>query len=108
MWNRACPLCFAKVPRGVVLSKSGDLSCPSCRAELELARVSRVLGAFVGLLAGYLAVSYVSHRGVPGGWAAGLLAAVLAFGVGSVVALLFLSDLVVRPKEAAAFPHPHK
>jgi len=108
MWNRACPLCFAKVPRGVVLSKSEDLACPSCRAELELSRLSRVWGAFVGLLAGYLTASFVFHRGVPGGWAVELLAAVLAFGVGSVAALFFLSDLVVRPKEAAAFPHPHK
>lgn len=90
------------------MSKSEEVTCPSCRAELELSRPSRVLGAFVGLLAGFLAASIVSHRGIPGGWAAGLLAAILAFGAGSGAALLFLSDLVVRPKEAAAFPHPHK
>jgi hypothetical protein len=108
MWNRACPLCFAKVPRGTVLSKSEDLICPSCRAELELSRVSRVLGAFVGLLAGYLAAALVSLGGFSGGWATGLLATVLAFGVGSLAALFFLSDLVVRPKEATAFARLHK
>lgn len=108
MWNRACPLCFAKVPRELVLSKSEELMCPSCRAGLELSRPSRVLGALVGAAAGYLAAAWVSERAIHGAWAVGLLAAVLAFGAGSVLALFFLSDLVVRPKEAAALPHPHK
>ena len=105
MWNRACPLCFAKVPRPLVLSRSEDLACPSCHAQLELSRPSRVLGAIAGLLAGYVAAAMVFGRTVPGSWALALLAAVLAFGAGSVLALLFLSDLAVRPQEAAAFPH---
>ena len=108
MWNRACPLCFAKMPRGLVLSKSEELVCPSCRSELELSRPSRVLGALVGVSGGFLATAWVFGRGVHGAWAVGLLAAVLVFGAGSVLALFFLSDLVVRSKEAAALPHPHK
>src|SRR5215470_2445136 len=108
MWNRACTLCFAKVPRGLVLSRSEGMTCPSCHAELELSRPSRVLGSFVGVAAGFAAASLVFDRGTRGGWALSLLAAVLAFAAGSVAALFFLSDLVVRPKEAAAYPHPHK
>ena len=108
MWNRACPLCFAKVPRALVLSNSEDLACPSCHARLELSRPSRVLGAITGWLAGYVAASMLFERNVRGGWALGLLAAVLAFGGGSALALFFLSDLVVRPKETAAFPHAHQ
>jgi hypothetical protein len=48
MGNRACPLCFAKLPRSLVLTRSEDLACPSCHALLELSRSSRVLSAFVG------------------------------------------------------------
>ena len=106
MWNRACPLCFAKLPRGLALSRSDDLVCPSCHAELELSRPSRVLGALAGLAVGFVATSWVSERGVRGAWFLGLLAAVLAFAAGSVAVLFFLSDFVVRPKEAAAYPHP--
>ena len=108
MWNRACPLCFAKVPRALVLSKSEELACPSCRAQLELSRPSRVVGSLVGVLAGFLVASWVSERLMHGTWVLGLLAAVLAFAAGSVLALFFLSDLIVRPKEPSAFPHPHK
>ena len=108
MWNRACPLCFAKVPRALVLSNSEDLACPSCHVQLELSRPSRVLGATVGCLAGYAAAWVLFERSVRGSWALGLLAAVLAFGAGSTLALFFLSDLAVRPKETAAFPHAHK
>jgi hypothetical protein len=108
MWNRACPLCFAKVPRGLVLLRSEDLPCPSCHARLELSRPSRVLASIVGLLAGGAAVSRTIAGGIHGGWAFGLLLAVLSFGVGSVLVLFFLADLAVRPKPAPVFPHSHK
>jgi hypothetical protein len=108
MWKRACPMCFVKVPRGLVLARSGDLSCPSCHALLELSRPSRVLGAFVGLFAAYAAVAFVFAQEVRGRWALQLLAAVLAFGAGSALTLFFCSDLTVRPREAEAFPHAHK
>jgi hypothetical protein len=103
MWNRACPLCFAKVPRPLVLSRSEDLACPSCHAQLELSRPSRVLGAFTGLLAGSAAALMVFGRNAQGSWALGLLAAVLAYGAGSVLALYFLSDLAVRPSKRPLF-----
>jgi len=108
MWNRACPLCFAKMPRGPLLSRSEDLACPSCHAQLELSRPSRVLDALVGLLAGFLAASAVFRGGVRGAWALGVPAAVLAFGFGSALLVFVFSDLVVRPKEARPFPRPRR
>lgn len=108
MWNRACPLCFVKVPRSLLLARSDHFACPSCHAQLELSRPSRVFGAMAGLLAGSVAASAVFDGAVRGSWALSLLAAVLAFGAGSVLALVFLADLAVRAKEAASFPHQHK
>ena len=52
MWNRACPLCFTKVPPVVVLTRTDEVDCPSCRTPLELSRASRVLGAWVRIAGG--------------------------------------------------------
>jgi hypothetical protein len=99
-------MCFVRVPHGLILAQSADLACPSCHAPLELSRPSRVLAAFSGLFAAYVAVRLVFGREVRGSWALGLMAAVLAFGAGSALTLFFFSDLTVRPKEVEVFPHP--
>jgi len=105
MWNRACPLCFAKVSRYLVLTNSNDLACPACHASLELSRPSRLLASFVGLLAGLLAFHiHFPHTGA--NWLLRLVAAFLAFGSTSALLLLFVADLVVRPHQAStSFPH---
>jgi LSD1 subclass zinc finger protein len=109
MGNRACPLCFSRVPVSLVLTCGGDLVCPSCRAPLELSRASRVLGAICGLIAGILTSRLMSTSSLPGKWALQVVAAVMAYVVGSTVALYFFSDLVVQPNPPAAqFPHPQK
>lgn len=106
MWNRACPLCFAKVPRSLVLTRGHELACPSCRAPLELSRASRVLGAACGLAASYWAFRGVLAGGIGEKWVLPLVAAFLAYGVASAAVLFFLSDLVVPPKPAVShFPH---
>ena len=46
--------------------------------------------------------------GIHGGWAMGLLVAVLGFGAGSALILFLLADLAVRPKPATVFSQPHK
>jgi hypothetical protein len=107
MWNRACPMCFVKLPSALVLAQSEELVCPSCHTELELSRPSRVLAAVTGLLGGAAGASTVVTRGVHGGWALGVVAAVLAFGAAAALTLLLVSDVAVRPEVAAAFPHPH-
>jgi hypothetical protein len=109
MWNRACPLCFTRVPRSLVLSRGEDLVCPSCRTPLELSRASRVLGAFFGLLAAAGAVHVASGLSVMGRWSFELLAAVLGYGLVSALVVYFLADLVVQPKPSAShFPQTHK
>jgi hypothetical protein len=109
MWNRACPLCFAKVPRSLVLTRGYDLVCPSCGAALELSRASRVLGAAMGLLAGFGSVQVILEVSTMGRWVLPMAGAVLAYGIASAAALFFLSDLVMQPKAAAGhFPQSYR
>ena len=109
MWNRACPLCFVKVPRSPVLARSDELECSSCHTPLELSRSSRVLGGVVGLIAAYLAVQLALDSSPGTAWVLPVVAAVLGYGFGSALFLYFLSDVTVRPKlEAGRFPHIHR
>jgi LSD1 subclass zinc finger protein len=101
MWNRACPLCFTRVARTLVLTRGEDLVCPSCRTPLELSRVSRVLGASCGLVAGVATVHFFLNSNLPGKWIFPVIAAVFAYGIGSAVALLFFSDVVIQPNPPA-------
>lgn len=110
MWNRACPLCFAKTPRSLILTRVEDLTCPSCHTPLELSRLSKLLAAAVGLLTAYIVVRFLqrAHANATYAWVLPLVEAVLAYAIGSVIALLFFSDLVVRPQSSSAvFPHSH-
>lgn len=109
MWNRACPLCFVKVPRSMVLTRGGDLVCPSCHTPLEVSRASRVLGAVVGLLAGYLLAGILLELSETGRWILPMVGSVLGYGLASAMVLFFLADLVVQPKpEVSHFPQSHK
>jgi hypothetical protein len=105
MWNRACPLCFTKVPRILVLTRGDDLACPSCGTPLELSRASRVLGAASGLLAAFLAAHAVWDLSPRGRWALPPVAAILGYGIASAVALYFLADLVVQPRPTHMAAH---
>jgi hypothetical protein len=107
MWNRACPLCFVRVPRSLVFTRGEELTCPSCHAPLELSRATRVVSAAFGVLVAYFAASAVSGSNARGGWLWPIFAAVLGYGLGSVLVLYFLADLTVRP-DAAHFPQPRK
>ena len=109
MGNRACPLCFAKVPRSLVLTHGNELICPSCHTFLELSRSSRVLSALVGLLGGFVAVHLVLRVVATGRWLFPMVGAILAYALGSALVLFFFSDLAVLPKPAAShFPQSHK
>lgn len=108
MWNRACPMCFVKLSRFQVLSRSNDLVCPACRAELELSRPTRLLSSIGGILAG-MAVFHLTHAAyLAARWFWPIVAALLTFGLTSAFVLLVASDLVVRPHSpSSAFPHAH-
>lgn len=106
MWNRACPLCFGKVPRTRVLTRSENLECPSCHASLELSRPSRVLGTAVGLATGLAAAEWTVSASVRGEWLLAVVAGLLGYGIGTAVMLFLVSDLAVRPElETGKFPH---
>ncbi|HTC42003.1 MAG TPA: hypothetical protein VK703_10545 [Candidatus Acidoferrales bacterium] len=98
MWNRACPLCFTKVPRSLILTRGDELTCPSCGTPLELSRASRVLGAACGLAVAFVAAHAVWDLSLKGRWALPVLAAILGYGIASALVLYFLADLVVQPK----------
>lgn len=105
---RACPLCFTKIPRTHVLSRSNDLVCPACHAQLELSRPSRVLGSFVGILAALLVFHLAHTSNSQVNWTLPIVAAILAFGFASALALLLASDLIVRsPIGLISTPFPH-
>ena len=57
MSNRACPLCFARLSRTQVLSRSNHLICPACHAQLELSRPSRLLASFAGVFRSNIDIS---------------------------------------------------
>jgi uncharacterized paraquat-inducible protein A len=106
MGNRACPLCFGRVPRTLVLTRADELVCPSCHTPLELSRSSRVFSSLVGLL---VAVQILLRAATTSSWALPVLGAILAYSLASALALFFLSDLVALPKPSAGhFPHSHK
>ena len=109
MWNRACPMCFAKVPRTLILTRGDELTCPSCHTPLEISRASRVLSALVGLAAGFVLVQAVMGLSIEGRWVLPIIAAVLAYGLASALVLFFASDLVVQPHPPVGhFPHAQK
>ncbi len=108
MGNHACPLCFAKVPRTLILAKSLEVDCPACHAELEVSRGSEVLASFVGALAGFAAAHLSRNASGTAQWTLPTVAAFLTFGICSALVLLVHSDLVLRPKiSPTAFPHIH-
>lgn len=109
MWNRACPMCFVRVPRSAILTRGDELTCPSCHTALELSRTSRVLSAAVGLLVAYVLAKAVSDSAAKGGWIWPILGVVFGYGLGSALVLYFLADLVVRPHPAEGhFPQLKK
>jgi hypothetical protein len=107
MWNRACPVCFAKLSRSFVLSHSYELTCQTCHSPLELSRYSRLLASFIGFLLALLVFHLpLPHTGA--NWVLRPVAVILAFSLGSAVLLSFVADLVARPNPSfTPFPHLH-
>jgi hypothetical protein len=108
MENHACPLCFAKVPRTLILTKTLEVDCPACHAALEVSRGSRVLASFVGVLAAFVAVHLSGRVSGTAGWTLPIVAAVVAYGICAALVLFVFSELAVLPKiSPTVFPHIH-
>ena len=99
MASRVCPQCMNKVPGTLVAAFSDGIECPNCHTQLEVSPASRMLAAWAGMAAGW--VAWRVTRGGPGilGGALPLLYAVLAFGIVSALAVVLSGDL--RPAPAA-------
>jgi hypothetical protein len=94
-----------------VASFSESIECPGCHTRLEVHPAARMLAAWAGLAAGYLA--WRLTRGGPGplGAALPLLYAVLAFGVISALGTMIAGDLRIAPElppvDVAPAAHGH-
>ena len=114
MASRVCPKCNAQVPAGAVAAFSEGIECPNCHTRLEVNSAARMLAAWAGMAAGYLAWLVSHGRPGPLGGALPLLYAVLAFGVVSALVTILAGDLRVAPElppvetaPAAAHGHGH-
>ena len=98
MASRVCPQCNATVPAGAVAAFSDGVECPNCHARLEVSPASRMLAAWAGMGAAW--VAWRVTRGGSGilGGALPLLYAVLAFGVVSALGIIFSGDLRPAPE----------
>ncbi len=110
MANRICPICFGKVPRAGILSRSNEVLCPHCGRALELSRPSRVLASLAGLAGACLAFHFTRGSGEGLNWVLPGVAAILAFGIAAPLFLALSSDLVFimdAPAEALAAEPSH-
>ncbi len=111
MASRACPKCNTQVPGVALAAFSNGIECPGCHTLLEVSPVARMLAAWLGLAAGYLA--WRLTRGEPGllGAALPLLYALLAFGIVSALGTILAGDLRIAPEPppaaAPASAHGH-
>jgi hypothetical protein len=99
--SRVCPKCNAILSAGVVAAFSNGIECPNCHTQLELSSPGRMLSAWAGMAAGYLA--WRVTRGGPGilGAVAPLLYAVLSFGFVSALVVMMTGDLGPAPESPA-------
>lgn len=106
MAGRVCPQCMGKVPAGGVAAFSDGVECPNCHARLEVSPASRMLAAWAGLAAAW--VAWRITRGGSGilGGVLPLLYAVLAFGIVSALGVIFSGDLRPAPEAPPAEAAP--
>jgi tetrahydromethanopterin S-methyltransferase subunit D len=100
MAMRECPQCGKKVPATRIVAYTDKLECPHCEATLTVSLPSRVIGAFIGLGAGYLVYSWA--RNSVSGEAAWVLPAVysfLAYSFFYTIYLMTTADLIRRQVE---------
>jgi len=104
--SRVCPQCMGKVPGAAVAAFSDGVECPGCHARLEVSPASRMLAAWAGLAAAWVAWRVTRGGGGILGAALPLLYAVLAFGIVSALAVIFSGDLRPAPEAPPAEAAP--
>jgi hypothetical protein len=96
--SRVCPKCNAQVSAGIVAAFSEGLECPGCQTRLQVNPAARMLAAWAGLAAGW--VAWRVTRGGPGvlGSVLPLFYALLAFGVVAALGTISAGDLRIAPE----------
>jgi hypothetical protein len=97
---------MGKVSGGAIAAFSDGVECPGCHARLEVSPASRMLAAWAGLAAGWVAWRVTRGSGGILGAALPLLYAVLAFGIVSALAVIFSGDLRPAPEPPPAEAAP--
>jgi hypothetical protein len=110
--SRVCPKCSAQVAAGAVAAFSDGIECPGCHTRLEVSPPGRMIAAWAGVAAAYLAWRFTRGGVGPLGGSLPLLFSVLAFGAVSALVTMLAGDLRVAPElppvEAApASSHGH-
>ena len=98
MASRVCPKCNSQVSAAAVAAFSDGIECPGCHVRLEVSPPGRMIGAWAGLAAGYLAWLFTHGGSGPLGGALPLLFAVLSFGIVSALVTMFTGDVRVAPE----------
>lgn len=90
------------IPAGESAAYSDGMECPHCKTRLEVARGSRMLATWLGVLAGF--VVWRLTRGSAGmlGWALPVVYAFLAFSFVAALATMLTADLRIKPAEPVA------
>jgi hypothetical protein len=101
---RICPHCKTELSAPEVASRSDNVECPKCNAQLEVVPGSRTIASVCGLVAGAVAWRLASDSNTDLGGVLPTLYAFLAFGVVSPLVLMFTANLHNAPAIQVSAP----
>ena len=104
MAARQCPICEAKVPAGWTVAFTDSVDCPSCGKRLEVSYGNRGVAVLAGLAAAMLAWRFSSPGQGMLSFVLPMVYSILAFGVVTPLAQMFIADLVVKEEEPEPAP----
>ena len=101
---RVCPHCKTEISAPEAAARSNDIECPKCGTRLEVAPGSRTISTLCGLAAGAIVWRLSNDSTGELGGVLPTLYAFLAFGIVSLLVLMFTANL--RNAPAVAAPEP--
>ena len=101
---RVCPHCKTEISAPEAAARSNDIVCPKCGTRLEVAPGSRTISSLAGLAAGAIVWRLSTGSTSDLGEVLPTLYAFVAFGIVSLLVLMFTANL--RNAPAAPVPEP--
>jgi hypothetical protein len=89
-----------QVPASLAAAYSDSLECPHCHSPLRVSDATRVIGAFMALLVGWLVYSFTSGKATPVPWLLPEVYSILAYSFAFALYVMLAADMVMRPAEA--------